>query len=387
MPRYKTSFLLSIVLVAFLSATPSVTLAKDDKLDALVKQLADKKPETQIAACQEIAALGADAAPAGAALVETMLHAKGNMEVWQAAADALEKVAPKVHPHVLTIMLNNDSKGTMRLGAASVLGDEGESASAALPVLKALWSEPSHNYKQAKLLWALHAIGPKDPQVSKLVLMLARGDIDRAKLGGNSFNGVALQMVVERDLSDDEINSALLASVVGQYMGHNTSDQIVERVQSGKASAEKFTQAFVTVFVSKAKHNRYDFGSVKALKAHGVDAATAIPTLKQMRTHPDPTTRAQVKEILDVIEQAEAVKAPEVGEIWEITDVQKNGRAYIQCGNGKLSFRQLSDRTVVFDAEGKQLRDNVAIASAFKVGVRLLVQLDGEKILSVRLAK
>ncbi len=387
MPRYMTSFLRSIVLVAFLAATPCVTLAEDDKLDTLIKQLADRNPENQLAACQAIAALGEKGAPAGAALVELMLRDRLMTPASQAAADALEKAAPKVHPHVLTIMLNNDSKGQMRLGAAREIGGLGEAGAAALPVLKALWSEPSHNYKQFTLLTALHAVGPHDPQVSKLVLMIARGDLDRKYPLGNGGKGVALAMVVESNLSDDEINSALLASVVGQYMGHKTIDQIVERVQSGKASAEKFTQAFVTVFVGEAKRNRYDFGSVKALKALGVDAASAVPTLRAMRNHPDPTIRGQVKEILDVIEQAEAVKTPEMGETWEITDVQKNGRAYIRCGNRELSFRQLSDRTVVFDAEGKQLRDNVDIASALKVGVRLQVQLDGEKLLSVRLAK
>jgi hypothetical protein len=174
MPCPKSTLALTTVFLLCLSVSPFIALAKDDKLDSLVKQLADREPETQIAACQELGVLGEEAAPAGAALVEAMLRAKGNMIVWQAAADALEKVAPKVQPHVRTIMLNYNSNDDKRYGGAIQLGKLGEEGAAGLPVLKVLWRETSKSYHgslYAQFCTTL-SVAPNDAEVSKLRQMV-----------------------------------------------------------------------------------------------------------------------------------------------------------------------------------------------------------------------
>lgn len=387
MSHLKAILAIPTMFLVCLAASVIVASAKDDRLEGLVKQLTDRKPETQIAACREIAGLGSEAAPVGAALVETMIRAKGNMDVWQAAADALEKVAPKVQPHVLTIMLNDDSKGQYRLTAAQCIGDLKDEGAAGLPLLKALWSEPSHNYKQRALLESLHAIAPRDEQVSKLMLMVALGKLDKVLLGALECKAKAVDLIVESNLSDDEINEALAASVAGRYAGYNATDRLVKRVQERKASKEQVTALFVAAFIKAIKRNPLDQGFLKPLKAMGADAVSAIPALSQFKMHPDQGVRAAVKETLDAINQASLVKVPVEGDVWEVKHLYKNGNAEIQCGAQNRLLRPEYDRVAIFDAMGAAVRDKGAIRSAIQIGVKLKLQIEQEKVISAKIVK
>jgi hypothetical protein len=130
-----------------------------------------------------------------------LVKEKQTSDVWQAASDALEKVAPAVHPHVLTILLNGDKRGQARLGAAVAISQQTEQGPAALPVLKRLWSEPSNNYKQAALLNSLHAIAPEDAEVSRLIMLAAWGDLDKVLLGSDC-RVIAVRLIAERNLKE-----------------------------------------------------------------------------------------------------------------------------------------------------------------------------------------
>jgi hypothetical protein len=77
----------------------------------------------------------------------------------------------------------------------------------------------------------------------------------------------AVNSLLKSKSTDEEINSALLMSVYGQFQNHDTSELIVERVQKKLMPAGKAAEAFMTVFAEQAKHNRFDIDSKKALIA------------------------------------------------------------------------------------------------------------------------
>jgi hypothetical protein len=98
--------------------------------------------------------------------------------------------------------------------------------------------------------------------------------------------------------------------------------------------------------------------------------------------HPDLTIRQEVKEILDVLDQAAAVKTPVEGDVWEVTHVYKNGNAEIRCGDKTRDLRPGYDRVAMFDSAGNPIRE---IGRTIRMGVKLRLQIEKDKVLSARI--
>jgi outer membrane biosynthesis protein TonB/DNA-directed RNA polymerase subunit RPC12/RpoP len=77
---------------------------KESELDRLVRQLKDK--DSRSAAARELGKLGEKARPAAAALCEAL--ASANDDEHEALLDALEKIRPDLHKHVVTLMVDED---------------------------------------------------------------------------------------------------------------------------------------------------------------------------------------------------------------------------------------------------------------------------------------
>lgn len=371
-----------LLVIAVIAFWPAVAVAAD--VDGLIKQLSGRDPVTKIAACEEIAAMEKRGLPAGNALCELMVTEKQASDVWQAASDALEKVAPEVHPHVLTILLNGDKRGQARLGAAVAISQQTEQGPAALPVLKRLWSEPSNNYKQAALLNSLHAIAPKDAEVSRLIMLAARGDLDKVLLGSDC-RVIAVRLIAERNLKDDEINSALFAALQGGTNRYGALPILTKRALEGRVDPAKVAVGCMVMIQAQAKNNRDERGAIKALMELGAGAKNVLPDLRKLRNHPNGQIRGYIKQAIDAIEQAAAVEVPSEGETWEVVAVNKAGTISLKNGDREATIRPTSDRTVVFDADAKPIRDGRAIMHALRAGTKVKPQFKGEKIISVQL--
>jgi hypothetical protein len=372
---------LAFLVIAF---CPAVLLAAD--LDGLIKQLAGRDSATKVTACGEIAALEKNGLPAGGALCDLLVKEKPSGDVWQAASDALEKVAPKIHPHVLTVLLNDDKRGQVRLSAANAIASESEEGPAGLPVLKKLWSEPSNNYKQASLLRSLHAIAPTDAEVSRVIFLAARGDLNQVLLGGEC-RATAIRIVAERDLKEDEINEALFSAMLKGNVNYQALSILTERAKDGHADPAKVAAGCVTIIQRQAKANRYEITATKALVELGARAKSVLPDLRKLRNHPNEQIRGYIKQAIDAIEQAAAVEVPSEGDTWEVVAVNKAGTISLKNGDREATIRPSSDRTVVFDADAKPIRDGRAMMNALRTGSKVKPQFKGEKIISVQVAQ
>ncbi len=340
----------------------------------LTKQLSDRRPAVQAAACAAIGSLGEQGRSAGASLVELMIREPQNSPGWRSAADALQRVSPAACPHILTILLNDDRQGTQRLAAARALIDVGEDGAAALPALTLLWQQPTNNYKQATLLQALHAVAPQDKSVSRLILQAARGDLDNVLLGSHC-RATAVELVVLRDLPDDDINQALVAGGSGRALS-----LLADRAKSGKANPAIFAEVCLALLRKNTAINRTNRGVCNMLIEIGPSAKGILPGLQELKYHPSPEIRADIGRVIEAIEQSLAVATPDTNELWEVTGRLKNGRYTIRLGDKQDSFSPRYDRTAVFDAAGSRLaaEDN----SVVKTGTRLRIQYESGKIIA-----
>jgi HEAT repeat protein len=139
------------------------------------KALQSKKPAERIEAMEQLAKLGEKAQGATFAVVLAMMD--GTPAIREAAASCLEKVDPKLHKHVVTMLF--DTSETKKAEAEEALGKLGERAEGAVPALKARWSQTLANAGDSSLrlpdyaaLIALVSIAPDDPQVANEVLRL-----------------------------------------------------------------------------------------------------------------------------------------------------------------------------------------------------------------------
>jgi hypothetical protein len=362
--------------------------ADDARVADLIEQLASDSPRVRTAACLEIGALGEEGAAAGTALVALLVRGRSSDADWRAAADALEQVAPQVHPHVLTILLNDDSRGQARLGAGGAMIELGAAGAASLPALWKLWNEPTNNYKQAKLLEALHAVAPRDPEVSQLILQAARGDLDQVLLG-RACRGVAVQFVAQRGLPDEDVNAALTAAVVSAAARYPALTQLVERANAGHAEAAQVAELCLKLIVIDATANRGSPTEHKALVELGAGAKGILPGLRELRFHPEAQIRTEVQQSIAAIEQAVEVGMPSSDEVWEITDINKTGRITIRSGEREAAFAPVRERIVVFDAAKQRVnqQDTAAQMQLLTEGGHLQVQFSEDKVIAIWLVE
>ncbi len=100
-------------------------------VEHLSKQLKDRSAAKRVEAAKELAQLGEKAKPAARALCAACLDSSGKVSM--AAADALAKVRPDLHPHVVVLIVEFPSQNhTKALNALSRIGTD---AAPVVPVL------------------------------------------------------------------------------------------------------------------------------------------------------------------------------------------------------------------------------------------------------------
>ena len=215
-----------------LPAAPADKVAKGrDRLLALVDDLKAKEPADRIKALEAIAAFGPDANIIGEQLIEAMVDK--TPAVRMAAAEALEKVNPKVYPHVFTLLFGMD-KGR----AVGGLEELGSTAAITVPLLLRLRDDPTNPLST----WgAIAAIAPKDKRFTRVVLAAITDRERRDRF-------YVLQFLKVIDASTDEKVKVLVTALAdGQDMR----------------------------------------SVIEALEGFGKDAAPALPLLRKLKFSPD----------------------------------------------------------------------------------------------------
>jgi HEAT repeat protein len=229
----------------------------------LVTALKDKDAKKRLAAAEKLGAMGADAKEARESLVEMMLDSNAAIRI--GAADALEKIDPKLHGHVVTIIIGQD-KDRAVLGV-KLLGADGK---AALPVLAYFFKTNRANFgrhhETRTFFDTLVTVGGDDKRV---------GSIFQDALTGAPPNQ----------------NNA--------YAWSEVRTTACEFVNKSKMAAKDKTAALVVATRDAASC----LAAVTALGEIGPDAEAAIPTLKQLKQSQNDMLRAAATEALGKIDK------------------------------------------------------------------------------------
>jgi hypothetical protein len=159
---------------------------------------------------------------------------------------------------------------------------------------------------------------------------------------------------------------------------------LTKRALEGRVDPPKVAAGCMVMIQAQAKNNRDERGAIKALVELGAGAKNVLPDLRKLRNHPNEQIRGYIKQAIDAIEQAAAVEAPSEGETLEVVAVNKAGTISLKNGDCETTIRPTSDRTVVFDADAKPIRDSRAIMNALRTGAKVKPQFKGEKIIAVQ---
>ena len=171
-------------LLAIKEAVAEADKDKDkEAVEPFLKKLKSKKAADRQSALEELAKLGERARPATAAIAHAMMDA--SPPVREAAAGCMEKVDPKIHPYVVSMLY--DESDSQKSASALQLGKMGARAKGAVPVLKYHYSSYAAKFKRSDTttLGALVAIIPDDPQiVSEVLLLVSSPNVRYGRLEG-----------------------------------------------------------------------------------------------------------------------------------------------------------------------------------------------------------
>ena len=239
-------------------------VAKAEKLrEAVLPLVADlkaKEPAKRIKALEQIAAFGPEANNlAGEQLIEAM--ADKVSAVADAASEALEKVNPKVYPHVFTIL-----RGMNKHGAIIELSRLGSDAAITVPLLLHCQKNPTVlGYAPATFVDMfpfIAKIAPKDTRFASVVLATVAAPV--APGDSNSLRrkaGLTYLKVIDAD------------------------------------AAEK-----VKVLVAALGDGNAAIPVIQVLQEFGKDAEPALPLLKKLKLSPDDALRKAATEAIKKIE-------------------------------------------------------------------------------------
>jgi hypothetical protein len=239
----------------------------EDTLKGAALQLKDKKPAVRIKTANAIAKLPQFPEAKeilGEPLVEAMLDP--TPAVRNAANEALAKIDPAIHPHVLTLLIGQDKRragkeleglGKEARNALPVLifsyrsnaGDGGVGADQ-LPLIRAIWLD------------TLVRVAPKDKRVVDIVLAEVANNKDRF---------------------------------------HFAREKAISLLDSVAADKKDKVKALMTVFDDRV----LAVTAITAVEAIGApDADAAIPALKKLKSSSDDTVRSAATKALSDIEKA-----------------------------------------------------------------------------------
>ncbi len=241
-----------IVVAPVVPVAPPVT--REETIRALAKDLKD--PAKKIKTLERLATYGAEANIVGEELIEAMTDPVA--EVRNAAAEALEKVNPKVYPHVFTML-----HGQQTMVAFSRLEAMGSDAAIVVPLLLAWYEKPASilrtNFAQSTpMIGQIAKIAPKNKRLATIVLSLVAGPYTNLP---SALRAEGLQLLDQIEASTAEKVNALLPGLA-----------------------------------------EGDISVIRTIGKYGADAKPALPLLKKLKFSPNDGIRDAATEAIKRIE-------------------------------------------------------------------------------------
>ena len=232
----------------------------------LAKELKAKEPAKRIKALEQIAAYGPEANFVGELLIDAM--ADPVPAVREVASGVLEKVNPKVYPHVFTILF-----GMSKFRAAEELGDLGSDAVIAVPLLLYCHQNTALMGFRSNMFPVVAKIAPKDKRFAAAVLTQIATKPGTGVLGAPG-------------------------GVTPGIDGWSVRNNAIAQLKVIDAEPAEKVKALVT-----ALGDGHDAGTViNALQEFGKDAEPALPLLKKLKLSPDDYLRKAATEAIKKIE-------------------------------------------------------------------------------------
>jgi hypothetical protein len=265
-------------------------------VDPAVKALADKVTtgagDEKIAAAAALAKLGSSAVAACQPLVVMAMSEDETTQ--QSELDALEKIHPDLHKHILVLLVEGEYR--KHVAASKAIGAMGDRGRPAVPLLLA----------RLKLLLT----EPPRRIVSRSERLHGAYYYGMAGLGtGEKYMYSADMEALLRLASDDDQFAALLTQIAksprwGDPTAYRSvpTDVIDAVAKVGQAHAAK-RPPMVATLVEMLSAERPDVRVIDYLKKFGKDAVAAGPVLKKLRLHPDDRTRSAARDALAEIEK------------------------------------------------------------------------------------
>lgn len=262
--------------VPFAPSPAALTL--EGRIRVVARDLKDPQPEKRIKALETLATYGPDAEIVGAEIIEAMRI--GPQAVRDAASEAFEKINPKVHAHVFTII-----RGTNKANAVQSLARMRRLAKVAVPLLHQCAESPSD--------FGLLHIG------AEYRVDLIEFDVLRRTFAQR----FVIDAIIEIDPADGKINDVILSTIrqkltSSDHAGISERIWALQRLHKIGAPATDKIKALVTALDDGV-------GSplvIDALAGFGREAAPALPMLKKLKLSPDDNVRAKAAAAIARIE-------------------------------------------------------------------------------------
>lgn len=289
-------------LAAIKEATEKIDAAKvDEKLLPLIKDMRSKDNKVRLATIAKLEDLGADAKPAGAALVEFGMMSP-NAAVKNAANAAFEKIDPLVHKEIITVYYDEDED--KKNAAVTSLQLMGGKAKAAVPIIKGYHQflasksrrTPSHT------LTALVKIAPDDESVQTAILGLVGGS--DALLPHGYFRGSSRAFIVnlmhELKIDDKQKLAPLVTGLAVAGTRFDGKDREMMIAELGKLRIEN-KEKYPALMTALSKNVTERALIINELAKLGADAKAALPVLMALKTDKEEAVRTAANNAIEAI--------------------------------------------------------------------------------------
>jgi HEAT repeat protein len=289
-------------LTAIKEATDKIDAAKvDEKLVPLIKDMRSKDNKVRLAAIAKLEELGADAKPAGAAIVEYGMMSP-NAAVKNAANAAFEKIDPLVHKEIITVYYDEDEK--KKNAAVTSLQLMGSKAKAAVPIIKGYhqFLVGKHRYTPSNTLAALVKIAPDDESVQAAILALVGGS-DSA-LPWSYIRGSDREFVVnlmhELKIDDKQKLAPLVSGLAAAGTRSDRRDREMMIAELGKLRVEN-KEKYPALMTALSKNTTERALIINELAKLGTDAKGALPVLMALKTDKEEAVRIAANNAIEAI--------------------------------------------------------------------------------------
>jgi HEAT repeat protein len=233
-------------------------------IQPLLKKLKSTKSAERIEALDELAKMGSKAVAASSSVTDLVVS--GTSTVRDAALQCLEKIDPKCHPHIVTMLYDNTAH--KRRDAMVALQDLGAKATGAVPALKSYYqssvttTRSIYDLPDYFALQALASIVPNDPAIINEVLLIVSRPITARSQYDTTSRGVGIALLDKVAIKNDKKVAALIPAL---------------------------------------DDPRYRLIVVNRLGKLGADAKPALPALAKLKTDPNSEVRqAAARAIEDI---------------------------------------------------------------------------------------